>query len=234
MAEQWIETPYLEELTTHIEKWVGPVEEVLHELVSDVVHVDVLLVKPTESRNFYTLVTAGMSAKPMEVPKEMAVFARSELIVTLPPDNLFLSGIVASVESGDEGVEDEDPPGFFPIRYLKQYARYPHLVDTWLGPGHTLVTSDPPSPLAPETAMTAFLVHFPFAIPSHEGWKFTAKDGNDISLLQLYPIHTDELEFKLNNDGDALADKLADAGALEYIQANRSSVVKKKKFFGLF
>jgi Suppressor of fused protein (SUFU) len=211
---------YLDELTAHVEKWIGPVETVLHEIVSDKVHVDILLVQPEGNRSCYTLITSGMSALPQATPDEMRMFERTELIITLRADNPYLSNSGTSSAPGDD-----DPQGYYPIRDLKSYALFPHSEGTWLGPGHTLVTHDPPRPLGNDTNMTGYLVHFPFVIKSHEGWSFGTKDGNRVSLLQIYPIHTDELEYKFENGGDALVDKLAESDALECFDPFRPSVV---------
>jgi hypothetical protein len=81
--------------------------------------------------------------------------------------------------------------------------------------------------------MTAYLVHFPFAIQSRDGWKFSAKDGETVSFMQLYAILTDELEFSFENDGDALIDKLNDAGVLDCYDPTRPSTIKRKKRFGI-
>jgi len=52
---------------------------VYHEIVSPHVHVDVHVVVPREDRPVYTLVTSGMSQKPM------ADGSFAELTITLPP-----------------------------------------------------------------------------------------------------------------------------------------------------
>ncbi|HEV2666656.1 MAG TPA: suppressor of fused domain protein, partial [Blastocatellia bacterium] len=51
----------LEAIEGHIEKHVGKIETVMHELASDLVHIDVHIVEPAAERNYYTLITSGMS-----------------------------------------------------------------------------------------------------------------------------------------------------------------------------
>ncbi|MGC3944409.1 MAG: hypothetical protein QM762_07815 [Chryseolinea sp.] len=48
----------IELISAHIEKHVGPIEMVFHEIVSDQVHVDVYWVKATSDRPFHVLVTS--------------------------------------------------------------------------------------------------------------------------------------------------------------------------------
>src|SRR5574340_175752 len=50
--------PDIEEIENHIEKYFGKIESVFHELVSDLVHIDVFYIKPTPDRNFITLIRA--------------------------------------------------------------------------------------------------------------------------------------------------------------------------------
>ena len=60
---------HIETISNHIEEHVGPVSQVLHELVSDLVHVDIHQVSPTKSRPYHTLITSGMSDRPMTLPE---------------------------------------------------------------------------------------------------------------------------------------------------------------------
>ena len=241
MGEMWIDTPYAEEIEDHVEKWIGPIGYVIHEIVSDVVHIDVLVVRPSDDRPCFTLVTSGMSAKRMNVPEGAEDWARSELIISLPASNTYLAEEDPSSGQSDENkdsraVGDGDPPGYYPVRHLTEYARYPHLENTWIGRGHTLVTADPPQPLGEDTQMTGYLFELPFAMSSLEGFNFQAKDGVQVNFLQMYPVHTDELNFKLKRGAEALMEKLMNSdvpNAIECFDPARPSVIKKK-FFGLF
>ena len=56
------------------------------EVVSDLVKVDVHYVKPTEQRPFQTLITSGMSDRPMAPPPDCSEYAYAELMICLPPD----------------------------------------------------------------------------------------------------------------------------------------------------
>src|SRR5262245_24163080 len=62
--------PTIDKITDHIGAFVGPADSVFHELISDLVHVDVHLVQPRKKRNYYTLVTSGMSDRPMAAPED--------------------------------------------------------------------------------------------------------------------------------------------------------------------
>ena len=43
-----------------------------HELISDLVHIDVNIMRPTEERPYYVMYTTGMSDMPMTLPEEIA------------------------------------------------------------------------------------------------------------------------------------------------------------------
>jgi len=59
----------IEQISDHVERHIGPIESVFHEIISDTVHVDVHFVPPTEARPWTTLVTSGMSDRPMAAPE---------------------------------------------------------------------------------------------------------------------------------------------------------------------
>ena len=59
----------MEAVEGHIQQYFGEIENVFHELVSPDIHVDICMVPPTEERDYYTLVTMGMGAHRMNVPK---------------------------------------------------------------------------------------------------------------------------------------------------------------------
>ncbi|MEO1085403.1 MAG: suppressor of fused domain protein, partial [Acidobacteriota bacterium] len=65
---------HIERISDHIEEHIGPIASVLHELVSDQVHIDIHVVAPTPERDFYTLVTSGMSERAMAAPEQCADF----------------------------------------------------------------------------------------------------------------------------------------------------------------
>ena len=83
------------------------------------------LYAPTEGRPFYTVVTMGVSARPMQVPAGAEAFRRQELVLYLPPDwNLDL-------EAGGDAAG-------WPFRLLEFLGRSVHEYATFFAPGHTI------------------------------------------------------------------------------------------------
>ena len=87
---------------------------VFHELLSDLVHIDVHVICPDEELPFYVLYTTGMSDLPMTLPEEIAeqeLYRRSELYLFLPGDwQLGKPGDVAT---------DIPPEYYWPIHMIK-------------------------------------------------------------------------------------------------------------------
>jgi len=77
---------HLEEVEAHVEKHIGKIETVFHELISDLIHLDVLFVPATQERPYHVLITSGVSDEPMKVPEGMESFRRVELLIALPKD----------------------------------------------------------------------------------------------------------------------------------------------------
>ena len=179
----------------HIQKTFGTFERVFHELVSPDIHVDICMVPPVEGRDYYTLVTMGMGAHRMNVPKELAEYKleRAELAIALPPN----------WKLDQESMEAER--WYWPIRLLKVLARLPIANDTWLGWGHTM---DNQSPFAENTELCASLLTAPQGIEEDDG-VCILPNGEEVNFYQVIPLYREELDYKLEHGADALLEKMA-------------------------
>lgn len=209
----------LEQIDAHINKHLGKPGGVFHELVSPTVHIDVHMVEPTPERNFYTLVTSGMSDKPMNGPLPNARFA--ELVVMLPPE----------WKLDQASFDDEN--NYWPIRQLKFLARFPHEFNTWLWADHTVPNGNPPQPYATNTGMCGMIVAYPVSLPI-EFHRLRISDEKEISFFALIPLYQDETEFKLKHGSEALYQKFDKAGVTDLIDTTRNSCIKKSWLGGLF
>ncbi len=77
---------FTEAIENHIDKHFKNRGPVFHEIVSDLVHLDIEMIEPTADRSFITLITNDMSSLPMNVPKGSEQFKYAELVLSLPPD----------------------------------------------------------------------------------------------------------------------------------------------------
>ncbi len=196
---------------------------VFHEIVSDLVHLDVHVAGPTADRPCYTLVTSGMSERPMAVPLHPEIdpvdVAYAELLIHLPPDWPGLDG--REMYQSPSAWKDE--ANYWPIRLLKTLARFPHEHDTWLGYGHTMGNGDPPEPYAPNTALSAALL-LP-SIEMDESSYQLETPSRKINFFALYPLYAEELNFKLREGLEPLLDKLGEAGAGAVLDPSRPNAI---------
>jgi hypothetical protein len=199
-------------VSDHIEKHFGEPERVLHEIVSTYVHVDLHVVMPTEERPVITVVTSGMSERPM------AGDVYAELMLVLPP---------TWPTQGDPAFETEE--GYWPYRLLKTLARLPHEFQTRLWLGDTVPNGDPPQPYARNTKLCGALIA-PMVMEQHAAAKVFEYDGREIHLFSVWPLHADEMRLKLDDGLDRLYDLLDEARIIEIVHADRASVVPRRRF----
>ena len=181
----------------HIQSTFGAFDQVLHELDSPDIHVDICVVPPSERRNYYTLVTMGMGAHRMNVPKELAEYKleRAELAIALPPD----------WKLDKESMQEER--WYWPIGLLKVLARLPISNDTWLGFGHTM---EKQSPFAEDTELCAAILTGPQDMDLDTcGEVCILPGGEEVNFYQVLPLYREEMEYKLEHDADALLERLA-------------------------
>lgn len=209
----------IEAISNHIERHVGEIEMVFHELVSDLVHVDIHWVAPTDERPIHTLITSGMSDRPMVVPDDCEDLRFAELMITLPPD----------WPISQEAFEDES--NYWPIRLMKMLARLPHEYETWLGVGHTVPNGDPAEPYSPDTDFSCALILPPVTLEDefHE----LEVDGEIINFYAIVPLYAEETDYKLKHGLDKLLDRFGEADVGEVIEIGRKNSCRKKRF-GLF
>ena len=117
-------------ISAHIERHIGRIHMVFHEIVSDDLHIDIHHVKSSLLRRFEVLVTSGMSALPMAVPGDSNEPRFAEIVTVLP------KGWPLTKEAFS------DERNYWPIRLMKTFARLPHRDNTWLGLGHTLANGE--------------------------------------------------------------------------------------------
>lgn len=208
---------HLEEIEAHLEKHIGPVESVFHELVSDLVHLDVLYIAPTRKRPFAVLATSGVSDLPMTVPEGMEEFNRAELLIALP-ENWINSG---------EAFRDES--NYWPTRWLKYLGRLPHEYDTWIGEGHTIPNNSPPEPIA-NTNFVGVMLSSPYWL-DEDFRKLVAKNGDVVSFYELVPLYAEEMDLKLEKGSDELERRFEKHNIGHVLDIDRRNVAKSKSWF---
>lgn len=195
---------HLAAVSAHVARHFGPVAQVFHELVSDELHIDVLVIVPSALRPFITLVTSGMSSYAMPVPAGVAAPARAELVLTLLPGHELSEAAFA-----DEAV-------YWPVRKLKQMARWPMQLQTWFGDGHTMATEEL-EPVAPGVPFVALATLELLEVAAR---RLLLADGGEIAFYQVIALHREELEEK-QRQGAARLHGLFDAPLLRVVYNTR-------------
>lgn len=201
----------------HIEKYIGPINKVYHEIVSNLVHIDVYHVLPSEERPFHTLITHGMSDLPMNVPEGCEDWCYAELVCFLPKD----------WDISDEGFKIEQ--NYWAMENLKYLARFPHVHNTWLSYGHTVQNGDPIEPFIDDTELCASLL-IPTILLSKEFSELKVREDKTIQIYNVFPIYSEEMNYKMKHGVDALLDKFDKYEINDVYDLNRVNTCKKKWF----
>lgn len=187
---------------------------VLHEETSETVHSDIFVIKPEESegRDYYILLTSGMSALPMDTHEGYRDCRYGELMMLLPND----------WNMNHQDFENEE--NWWPMRLLIGMTKYPHEENTWLGHGHTYGNQDEKSFSTNARFSAAILVE---SITVPESFlKIKRNFGRDIYVYSVIPIYQEELEYKLLNGTDALLNKFQENDIEEIIRIDRINTCK--------
>lgn len=176
---------------SHIEKSFGSVTNILHEIVSPDIHVDICVIPPHDESAYYTLVTMGMGAHRMNVPDKLKekLLERAELVIALPKD---------------WDIQSKDRQWYWPILLLKDLARLPGQMDTWLGWGHAV---DDPEPYADNVPFSSAIL-----IGAQAGDEDASicklPDGDEVNFYQVIPLYREESAFHTEKGADALLEHL--------------------------
>jgi len=207
----FIKPRHLNKYNKFIKQHIGPFETVFHEIASSLIHVDIYVIEPSDSRNYYTLVTSGMSALKMKTPPGYGSTKYAELMISLPPDWKF----------DEESLKDNKY--YWPIFWLKYLARFPHKHNTWLGSGHTMPNGDPAEPIAPNTELRGFVL-LPTVLFGKQGRVCKQGIFKRVNLYTIHPLHESEMQLKLENGIDALFDLFDDNHVSEVVDLSRKPV----------
>jgi len=202
-------------ISEHIERRIGRVHVVFHEIVSDDLHIDIHHVKSSLFRRYEVLVTSGMSAFPMAVPAGSREPRFAEIVTILP------KGWPLSKEAF------VDERHYWPVRLMKTLARLPYNGTTWLGFGHTIANGESEShiePYADGTQLCAAAVLPPSTL-GKEAWCMKRKNDPEIFFWAAVPLHLAELQFKMEHGIDPLLELFDKHGVTDKIVPERASVV---------
>lgn len=194
----------------HIAKHIAPVSWVWGEIASSLIHLDVLIIEPSKERPCYTLVTSGMSQKPMTPPRpEVAKAKYSELVLHLPPDWPMHDPELRKSEN------------FWPIELIKHVARFPHVFETWLWWTQTVHNEKPYHPSVPFAGV--MLIQ---DTPYDQDFLVMETDREEPTVFHsLVLLHQAELDYYIQHGYLAVMDALTKQGHEFVIDPDRPSAV---------
>jgi len=207
---------YMDEVCEFFDnKYPGREGFVYHEIVSDLVHLDVHILYPTKDEPFFVVFTTGMSDLPMTMPEQMqeeekSEYERAELYMLLPDTWNPKSESKTDTEMSEEN--------YWAIRSIKSLARFPHDYKTWFGPWHTIANGADYEPPVEGSEMGGNII-------ASLGLEVNASDGALINLYMVMPASKAEVEFKLDRGIEALLDVFEKHDVPFVIDIFRKSVI---------
>ena len=195
-------------IVAHVEQHIGKVAQVLQEVVSPVVFIDVLVVPPTPERNWHTLVTSGMSSRAMSVPDGAEDFRYAELMICLPAE--------WKLDAASLNHEEFN----WPLRWLRLLARNVHQYKTWFSYGHTIPNGEPAVPFAFNTKMSSILL---MPVQSVPRFRLLDTGHKQTHFPALVPIYNEELTLCLKAGPKALIQCLNENGVDELLNLQRKN-----------
>lgn len=205
----------IEGIAGHLSSQFGAETMVYHEIVSEIVHIDVHVVPPGPDRPYFTLVTSGMGARPMPVPQDLAEVPRHvELVMLLPP------------EWRMQREDFKEDRWYWPVQHLKMLARAPHRWGTWFGVGHTMQIHEDLKTFAGNTALCAYMLA---PEPFGDGFSPLAlPDGRAVTFLMAVPLYAEELQFAREHGTEALIERFEAADVDRVVNPARPNLCAGK------
>jgi hypothetical protein len=187
---------------------------VLHWPGAEIVHVDILHVPPTRRRPCHTLLTSGMSERPMCPPAEVQDCRYAELFLSLPA-------------SWPVGPGLRSPQHAWPVRELTELARLPHINENWIWYGHTVGYPEPEDRIIPGVRFSGWILG-PHLSLGHDTSVFRCR-GRTIRYHSAIPIYPEELELARSQGPEALFAKMAMERISDVVNVRRRNLCPSRR-----
>jgi suppressor of fused protein SUFU len=193
--DDWIEIR-----EAHYEKHFGELtEQVMHSTDIKEVHVDIYQFRPTPERDYWTIITGGMSDARQYIPEDLEgqIGSRAEIMMYV-----------------------REPNGWM-FNVLKGLAEMPFDDNTYLHWRHTVPNGKP------MTAEPSELTNFFFLPPyfEAEGFDSLELDGEGVDILWLFPITDAERQYAVDNGSEALEELFEKTQIDPVVDEARKSIV---------
>ena len=193
----------------HIRAHIGPVDTVFHQLDEDGTAIDIHHVPPSQNRDCHTLVTSGLSDRPM--PEGSGV-QYGELVMCLPAD----------WPMDEEALEDD--ASVWPLEMLRALGRLPYAHGVAFDFGLCTDNLTLPFGLAKDTGFSAVLLAPPVTVPD-AFWCLEAANGKVIDFFGIVMLYPQEMDCARYDGVVALARALDRLSVSELLQTGRKPAV---------
>ncbi len=186
--------------------YIGGIEREASDSAEQIV--DIVVIPPSEARPYIRLVTLGMSAYEMSIPKEIEVerLERAELTLCLDPS-----------------WQLDTDEGRWPIDLLREMAHLPREQQVWLGYGHTI---DNEEAYAPTTRLSASVLDLPMLDGERMQEVYYVDEDTEVNYYQMLLLYPEELNYSYQASSAALIE-LLDSTA-DITRLDRPSAVTSK------
>ena len=180
----------------------GKCDKVLHEMIPVIPHVDVFRYPPSDARPSFTLVTSGMSDRPM--PAEPAI-----------PRKLLRAELIFYCSEMRDGYAE----------MLRKFAHFPHDVNTWIGNGHTVPINELALSILGNSRFSTLLFLLTIVRSDRAMAEAIVIDGAPLNLLWVVPITAAETQLAVSSGSRALLQKFSEHEHPVVFNADRQSYV---------
>lgn len=206
-----------EQFKAYIKRNFGECSKVYHELYSPDIHLDILVIPPSEKSNYYKLITMGMGAYKMNVPNQLKDYGleRAELVAFLPPEwNLKIDSDTFSWIIGE----------------MKMISRMPIIENSWVGFGHTFSNDEKSEiPFSKTTKFTSaiLLTAAPDNCDEYH-IELNLPNKGTINFYQVFPLYKEELEYIKKYGIEKYSNLIPNEDFIPIINSNRSNYCEIK------
>lgn len=193
-------TEFLRRREVAFEGLFGPASAVHHQLLPVEPHIDVYVYPAGQKRrNFCTLVTGGMSDRPMRLPSGANLRCELLLYCEEPTDHL--------------------------VGLMRHLAQIPAVQQTWYTPGSTMTNGQPPQPLF-EGSVLDCIWFLPPRFPAERSIGTRLElNGDPLEFLWIVPISEAECNFIRECGLSAMVDLLDEHNHPPILDPHRFSYV---------
>lgn len=185
---------------------------VFDEIESEIIHRDIFFIKANQDRPYHILLSCGMSALPMNVPKDTESSEYVEIMILLPKEwNLEYDSF-------------SDEKNYWPIRIMKEIMMSPHENKTWFGFGHTFGYEEDDE-FAEGVGFNSLMLAHSMEL-SYDFTQIQLENEKVVDIYTLIPLYKEELEFKKKNGAYALLEHFDKFGIEEIVEIGRKNVCK--------